>query len=124
SSYACYYDSKRQTYISDCYSINWMRNTEESDVNRETFEAQYNLVEQETLNTSNVCQYGDMSISVEKLRRFFVEHERHRPIGVKGDIHARRDPVDQRDVELEILYRKLRVPNELAKPEIRKKIDE
>lgn len=29
SSYACYYDEKRQTYLGDWYSVNWM---EDSDV--------------------------------------------------------------------------------------------
>lgn len=29
SSYACYYDDKRSTYLGDWYSVNWM---EDSDV--------------------------------------------------------------------------------------------
>lgn len=29
SSYACYYDEKRDTYLGDWYSVNWM---EDSDV--------------------------------------------------------------------------------------------
>ena len=29
SSYACYYDEKRETYLGDWYSVNWM---EDSDV--------------------------------------------------------------------------------------------
>jgi len=28
SSYACYYDSKLETYLGDCYSVNWMENVD------------------------------------------------------------------------------------------------
>lgn len=28
SSYACYYDSNLETYLGDCYSVNWMENVD------------------------------------------------------------------------------------------------
>ena len=28
SSYACYYDKKRQTYLGDVYSVKWMENSD------------------------------------------------------------------------------------------------
>ena len=28
SSYACYYDSKLETYLGDCYSVNWMEDVD------------------------------------------------------------------------------------------------
>jgi len=28
SSYACYYDSRRQTYLGDVYSVNWMEDSD------------------------------------------------------------------------------------------------
>jgi len=28
SSYACYYDSKRQTYLGDVYSVKWMEDSD------------------------------------------------------------------------------------------------
>ncbi len=56
SSYACYYDDMLATYLGDCYSVNWMMNTLNSNVNVETFEQQYLIISEET-NTSTVCQY-------------------------------------------------------------------
>lgn len=38
SSYACYYDKKRDTYLGDWYSVNWM---EDSDEARTSFEANF-----------------------------------------------------------------------------------
>lgn len=37
SSYACYYDEKRDTYLGDWYSVNWM---EDSDVVGVLFQSQ------------------------------------------------------------------------------------
>lgn len=30
SSYACYYDEKRDTYLGDWYSVNWMEDSDEA----------------------------------------------------------------------------------------------
>ena len=38
SSYACYYDEKRDTYLGDWYSVNWM---EDSDVVGVLFQSQW-----------------------------------------------------------------------------------
>lgn len=38
SSYACYYDEKRDTYLGDWYSVNWM---EDSDVVSGLFYAKF-----------------------------------------------------------------------------------
>lgn len=29
SSYACYYDEQRETYLGDLYSVNWMENSDQ-----------------------------------------------------------------------------------------------
>ena len=34
SSYACYYDSKLETYLGDCYSVNWMEDVDKVSRNR------------------------------------------------------------------------------------------
>lgn len=62
SSYACYFDNKRRTYLGDVYSVNWMENTDASDVTSETLEQQFTIVHKET-NTSAVTQYGTTSFT-------------------------------------------------------------
>merc|ERR1712227_910043 len=56
SSFACYYDKARKTFLGDVYSIKWM---EDSD--KETLDHQYQVVKKAT-NTSTVCQFGDKSM--------------------------------------------------------------
>ncbi len=55
-SFACDYDNTRQTFINDCYSVNWMNNTETVNVTQETLQVQFQVVRGETSN-SIVCQY-------------------------------------------------------------------
>jgi len=62
SSYACYYDPLRKTFLGDVYSIKWLEDSDKEDIEKETLEDQYRIVKKET-NTSMVCQFGDMSIS-------------------------------------------------------------
>jgi len=62
SSFACYYDPKRETFLGDVYSIKWLEDSDKEDIEKETLEQQYKIVKKET-NTSMVCQFGDMSIS-------------------------------------------------------------
>merc|ERR1719175_250391 len=62
SSYACYYDPARKTFLGDVYSIKWLEDSDKEDIEKETLEDQYRIVKRET-NTSMVCQFGDMSIS-------------------------------------------------------------
>ena len=60
SSYACYYDEKRGTYLGDVFSVNWMQNSDGSNIERETLETQFDDVRNET-TTSHVTQYGDLT---------------------------------------------------------------
>lgn len=70
SSYACYWDDERGTYLGDLYSVNWM---EDSDIHRslktETLAQQFRKVRTET-NTSHVMEYGDLSIGNLPLSEF------------------------------------------------------
>lgn len=68
SSYACYYDSSLQTYLGDCYSVNWMENTENVS-SSETLEEQYESVKKLTTQ-SHVMQYGQLSIDKENISEF------------------------------------------------------
>jgi len=62
SSFACYFDKARKTFLGDVYSIKWLEDSDKEDIEKETLEQQYTIVKKET-NTSMVMQFGDMSIS-------------------------------------------------------------
>lgn len=41
------------------YSVNWMQNSDASNLKSETLQQQFQITKKET-NTSEVCEYGDM----------------------------------------------------------------
>ena len=59
SSYACYYDDKRQTYLGDLYSVNWMEDSDAEDISKETLFKQFQITQKKTTE-SHVMQYGDL----------------------------------------------------------------
>jgi legumain len=59
SSYACYFDAKRSTYLGDVYSVVWMEDSDAEKIDQETLYQQF-LVTQAKTNTSHVMQYGDL----------------------------------------------------------------
>jgi len=69
SSYACYYDNLRRTYLGDVYSVNWMEDSDKENLNVETLQKQYLIVKNET-NTSHVMEYGDLVISHDPVSDF------------------------------------------------------
>lgn len=62
SSYACYFDKERKTFLGDVYSVKWLEDSDKENIEKETLEHQYIIVKKET-NTSMVMQFGDMNIS-------------------------------------------------------------
>jgi len=69
SSYACYFDKARKTFLGDVYSIKWMEDSDKENIETETLEHQYKIVKKET-NTSQVLQFGDMSMGKLKVGEF------------------------------------------------------
>ena len=59
SSYACYYDDTRQTYLGDLYSVDWMEDSDKGLIGNETLLSQFQIVQQETI-FSTVCDYGNL----------------------------------------------------------------
>ena len=53
SSFACYYDKARKTFLGDVYSIKWMEDSDKENIKNETLDHQYQVVKKET-NTSTV----------------------------------------------------------------------
>lgn len=111
SSYACYYDEKRSTYLGDWYSVNWMEDSDVEDLTRETLHKQYQLVKSHT-NTSHVMQYGNKSISTMKVMQFQgMKHKASSPISLPPVTHL--DLTPSPEVPLTILKRKLMSTNDL-----------
>ncbi|XP_029806522.1 legumain [Suricata suricatta] len=111
SSYACYYDEKRATYLGDWYSVNWMEDSDVEDLTKETLHKQYQLVKSHT-NTSHVMQYGNKSISAMKLMQFQgMKHKASSPISLPPvkDLDLTPSP----EVPLTIMKRKLMSTNDL-----------
>ncbi|XP_074852701.1 legumain [Carettochelys insculpta] len=110
SSYACYYDDKRQTYLGDWYSVNWMEDSDVEDLKRETLHKQFQIVKKHT-NTSHVMQYGNKSISTMKVGQFQGTGKRSSPISLPPVMHY--DLTPSPDVPLEIMKRKLMATNDI-----------
>jgi legumain len=62
SSYACYYDAKRQTYLGDLYSVNWMEDSDAEDISKESLFKQFQATKKKT-NESHVMEYGNLVCS-------------------------------------------------------------
>ncbi|KAK2104644.1 hypothetical protein P7K49_018500 [Saguinus oedipus] len=111
SSYACYYDEKRSTYLGDWYSVNWMEDSDMEDLTKETLHKQYHLVKSHT-NTSHVMQYGNKTISTMKVMQFQgMKHKASSPISLPPVTHL--DLTPSPDVPLAIMKRKLMSTNDL-----------
>jgi legumain len=59
SSYACYNDNKRGTYLGDCYSVSWMENSDEKKIDKETLYEQFSVTKKKT-HESHVMEYGNL----------------------------------------------------------------
>jgi hypothetical protein len=71
SSYACYFDDLRQTYLGDLYSVNWMENSEKSQISKETLFNQFQMVKKLT-NMSHVMEYGNLTLGKNELVTHFI----------------------------------------------------
>jgi len=69
SSYACYYDSARGTYLGDEYSVAWMEYSDVEDLTDRDLDHQFGVVKANTPN-SPVCRYGDLSYTDMKVIEF------------------------------------------------------
>ncbi|KAK3573968.1 hypothetical protein QTP86_034118 [Hemibagrus guttatus] len=115
SSYACYYDEVRDTYLGDCYSVNWMEDSDLEDLSKESLAKQFKIVKRET-NTSHVMQYGNKTMSSMKV----IEFQGNSLGGAKPAEPVSLPPVTRHDVTpspdvyLSILKRKLMKTNDIA----------
>lgn len=93
SSYACYFDSSRNTYLGDVYSVNWLENADSSNFSLETIFKQFVIDRQET-NTSTVCEYGNITLAKSSLLSTFMGKKnnqiRRERIQIKNAVKSRR----------------------------------
>uniref|UniRef100_A0A1A8FA22 Legumain n=1 Tax=Nothobranchius korthausae TaxID=1143690 RepID=A0A1A8FA22_9TELE len=114
SSYACYYDEKRDTYLGDWYSVNWMEDSDKEDLTKETLLKQFKIVKTET-NTSHVQQFGNKTLAHMKVIEFQGNPKVYSPPArqvtspPKTDVDLTPSP----DVPLAILKRKLMSSNDI-----------
>jgi len=114
SSYACYWDDDRQTYLGDVYSVRWMEDADQEEVYYETLQNEFNIVKAET-NTSHVQQFGDAEMGSHYFVGEFIGMER---LGsaksvAKSPVASKRrhfrpivDAVPAPDVPLHVLQRR------------------
>lgn len=115
SSYACYYDEKRDTYLGDLYSVNWMEDSDAEDLGKETLQKQFKIVKSLT-NTSHVQQFGNKTISHMKVIRFQGNSKSGpQPAPVVLPPISERDLTSSPDVPLAILKRKMMASNDIRK---------
>jgi legumain len=120
SSYACYYDSTRNTYLGDVYSVKWMEDSDAQDIEKETLDAQFETVKKET-TTSHVMEYGDTTISKLVVGQFQGEKEAQPQVLPK----IFEKGVSSYEVPLDILYRKLAAATtKQQKQDLQAKIDD
>ncbi|CAF2755974.1 unnamed protein product [Rotaria sp. Silwood2] len=112
SSYACYYDSKRQTYLGDLYSVNWMEDSDAEDVTTETLFKQFQITKQETTE-SHVMQYGNLTLgTLRNVGKFQGENMINKPQSFSSftdrlNAALKRDAVPTEEVRTTILSRRL-----------------
>uniref|UniRef100_A0A3Q1GBA6 legumain n=1 Tax=Acanthochromis polyacanthus TaxID=80966 RepID=A0A3Q1GBA6_9TELE len=114
SSYACYYDEKRDTYLGDWYSVNWMEDSDVEDLTKETLLKQFKIVRSHT-NTSHVQQYGNKTLAQMKVIEFQGNPSTYTLPSTSANLPpiANLDLIPSPDVPLAILKRKLMVSDDI-----------
>lgn len=106
SSYACYYDSIRQTYLGDVFSVMWMQDSEKENLLQETLHHQFEIVRTET-NTSHVEEYGDLDVGSLHASDFLGFQISRNSNSFTAKLPSVTDSVPNHHVPVAILERKL-----------------
>jgi len=107
SSYACYFDDARSTYLGDWYSVNWMEDTDREDIGKETLDQQFKITRNET-NTSHVMEYGDLSLGKLPVAQFQGLKKTQR---FAYSAKSYKTTAPSYEVPMDILYRRLSSAN-------------
>ncbi|KAL5009302.1 hypothetical protein ScPMuIL_014883 [Solemya velum] len=120
SSYACYYDNERETYLGDVYSVNWMEDSDKENLKVETLQKQFEIVRKET-NTSHVMEYGMMSLG--KLAVSEFQGDTSSEFSNSWTPNPNIDAVPSQDVRLNILNNRYMAATEDEKQAIMEDIN-
>ncbi|UJR29393.1 hypothetical protein I4U23_010605 [Adineta vaga] len=113
SSYACYHDLLRGTYLGDVYSVVWMEDSDIEQLDQETLFQQYSITQQKT-NTSHVMQFGDLNLGKShNVSEFQCGNHSKKNIFVnRSNDLLRRDAVRTEDVRIESIKHRLAILKE------------
>jgi len=112
SSYACYYDSKRQTYLGDLYSVNWMEDSDAEDISQESLVKQFQVTKKKTTE-SHVMEYGDRKLGAAHNVSEFqgtdgkITKESVSPLVDQMNVLLKRDAIATVDVRTSILSHRI-----------------
>jgi len=121
SSYACYWDSARNAYLGDEYSVRWMEDADLHDslTSTWTLKQQFKVVQEETVQ-SQAQQYGEQDINSEYIENFEGDKNAQPrrptwlPFSTLKTFQGRHpslkytpcnDPADSRDIKLKALWK-------------------
>ncbi|GIX68903.1 legumain [Caerostris extrusa] len=108
SSYACYFDEQRSTYLGDSYSVHWMEDSDQEVLTQETLQKQFKVVKKETTE-SHVQEYGDLTIAQMHVSEF-QGRKASKPIVLPK---VEKDSIRSRDVPYELARRKFLKANSI-----------
>jgi len=117
SSYAYYWDSTRQTYLGDEYSIRWLEDSDSENEKSDTLGSQYKLLVTE-VKESHPQAYGDLSIQSEVLGDFQSYGKSGYRKGYSSAQQGVFSSASSRDVRLFALTQKLHAASEETKGDI------
>jgi legumain len=103
SSYACYYDKERSTYLGDTYSVSWMEDTDKHNIEVETIQHQFEITKSET-KQSHVQQFGDREMAMMNVGEFQGHKQAVGPMSYET---VERDSVQSVDVPIMILQQRI-----------------
>ncbi|GFT62295.1 legumain [Nephila pilipes] len=101
SSYACYFDDERETFLGDYYSVNWLEDSDKEILTQETLHQQFKIVKTET-HKSHVQEFGNLKMGQMHVSEF-QGRKNADPIKLPK---VEMDLVRSRDVPVEIVKRK------------------
>lgn len=122
SSYACYYDESRQTYLGDQWSVSWIEDSEANMTKAETLLQQW-LVAKARTTESQAQHYGDLAIDKEDVDVFQGEDTQQSELPAPTS-DALSQTVSSRDVRLAILKHRWNTASRLEKIQLQQLIDE
>lgn len=117
SSYACDYNSGAGAYLNDCYSFNYMNDTDNANLQKETLLQQFQNIKKVTTQ-SHVCAYGDLSIQSQPIGNYLSNSFKNAPkisTGVSAPRNFKKG-VSSRDVKEIYLLKKIETSSTFEKP--------